>query len=69
MDVFITIDLKKFIYTLISVATLQALHKHYPTLQRKRVLDSISNIMINRNMIFTYYSPYATLATLQRFCD
>ena len=50
-----------------SVATLQTLHKHYPTLQRERVLDSIPNIMINRNLFFTYYTPYATLATLQRF--
>jgi len=58
---------KEFLLHIKKICNVAALHKHYPTLRRKRVLDSIPNIMINRNVIFTYYTPYATLATLQRF--
>ena len=36
-------------------------------MQAKYLLDSILNIMINTNLYFYYYTPYATLATSQRF--
>ena len=35
----------------------------------KYLLDSILNIMINRIVIFYYYTPYATHATRQRFLE
>ena len=52
-----------------NVAALPTLRKHHPCMQRKYLLDSISNIMINRIIIFYYYTPYATQATRQRFLE
>lgn len=36
-------------------------------MQAKYLLDSILTIMININLYLYYYTPYATLATSQRF--
>jgi len=33
---------------------------------RKEIVDSVLKIMINRNLFFYYYTPYATQATAQR---